>query len=138
MNQQNSPFPYIIGFIIIVLGFFFLAGIIANYDASGVLQKYWPVLLILLGICFIGLPGRNKMVPFGMIMLGILFVFERAGVFASTNGRFFFGLLLGLLGLVILILSIGRKKPDEYEVQQTISDAEYERAKQILEQHDRQ
>lgn len=137
MNNRNSPFPYIVGFIIMALGFFFLAGLLAHFDPSSTMQKYWPVLLILLGLGLLGAPGRSKAAPMGMILLGILLVFERAGVFASTNGRFFFVLLLGLLGLIILIMASGRQ-PDEYEIQRKITEAEYKRAQQTLEEYDRQ
>lgn len=137
MNNRKSPFPYIVGFVIMALGFFFLAGLLAHFDPSSTLQKYWPVLLILLGLGLLGSSGHSKAAPLGMIFLGILFVFERAGVFNSTNGRFFFVLLLGLLGLTVLIMSISRQ-PDEYQVQSKITEAEYKRAQQTLEEYDRQ
>lgn len=116
MQKQSSSFPIIVGFIIVALGFFFLASLISRFDPGETLQKYWPVLLILLGLGLLSSPSRGKMGPFALIILGILFVFERSGVFASPNGRFFFGLLLGLLGLGVLILSIGRGSASGYDV----------------------
>lgn len=89
-SQDNSK---IIGIICLALGFVLLAGILNFLETKPFIDKFWPALLILIGVL---LSGSNKMVGFGLAWIGFL------GLIISLN---LFGSAGGVIVLVLLVIT---------------------------------
>lgn len=97
--------------IFLIVALVILADLIGFLKANDIFGKYWPALLILVGIVVAGSQGGAGKIGFslGLMILGLLLILRTAGVLASPAGETILLVLLALSGIAVLVMSVGNE-----------------------------
>lgn len=99
----------LMGVLILIIGGFFLIMLGNQLKLESELGKYWPVLLIFIGLIALGSAKDHYGFPLGLIGLGLVLTLGRLGVFKSAN--YLEPILIVLVG--ILVLALASSKPSK-------------------------
>lgn len=97
------------GILILLVGGFFLAMLGHQLTLETELGKYWPVLLIFIGLIALGSAKGHYGFPLGLIGLGFVLTLGRLGTFKSAT--YLEPILIILVG--ILVLALATSKPSK-------------------------
>lgn len=107
-GQANKSSAIIIGLVIIGFGLLLLVNIANNASSVDIIMvKYWPTLILLFGAI---MAASNPKAGIITILFGALLLIYQLGLFGTSTGRYVIIFLMMLLGLVLLVTSIGPKK----------------------------
>jgi hypothetical protein len=114
--KKPSPLNIGVALIFMVVALVFLADLVGFLKANDIFGKYWPGLLILVGIVIAGSPGKPSRtgLALGLMILGLLLILRTLGVLNSQAGETILVVLLALSGLAILVMNVGNEpKPTD-------------------------
>jgi hypothetical protein len=105
-SQDNSK---MIGIICLALGVVLLAGILNFLEAKPFIDKFWPALLILIGVM---LTGTNKIVGSALAWVGFLGLIISLDLF-GTAGDVIVLILLAITGLAFISPKLATKPKND-------------------------
>ena len=92
------------GFMIILIGVIFLLASLGELDAGYVFSRYWPMLLVFVGIWqLFAAGGRNPETGIILIVIGALFMLSRWGILGIDLWKIIVPVLIIGVGLWILL-----------------------------------
>jgi hypothetical protein len=98
--SRRPPFA---GLLLIALGALFLAGTLGAIDVGGLIRRWWPALLVVVGLERVLLAASHTAGGITLIVIGsVLLVFTLGGVPWDWIGRFWPVLLIAI-GLWIVL-----------------------------------
>lgn len=105
-SQDNSK---IIGFICLALGLVLLSGILNLLETKPFIDRFWPVLLILIGVL---MSGSNKLVGYGLAWVGFLGLIISLNLLGSAGGVIVL-ILLVITGIAMFTPKLATKPKDD-------------------------
>ncbi len=100
------------GLFIILFGVLLLLDQLHKLDFGGVISRYWPLLLILVGLWqLIANNFRNPGGPLLIIVLGVIFELGKLEILGRSAWHYVWPLLIILVGLWVLVGALGRRTP---------------------------
>jgi membrane protease YdiL (CAAX protease family) len=103
MKSRLSQF--LLGGLILVIGLYFLSMLGNQLKLESELGKYWPLLLIFLGLFTLGTSKEHLGFPQGLIGLGSVLTLGRLGIFKQVS--LLEPVLIMLVGILIIALATG-------------------------------
>jgi hypothetical protein len=100
------------GIIIILFGVLFLLDQLGRLDFGSIFSRYWPVLLILIGLWQLFANNfRNPGGPLFIIVIGVIFELGRLHILGRSAWHYVWPLLIIAVGLGILFGALGQRTP---------------------------
>ena len=111
MNKKSKLPAILVGALIIIFALFLFSGLLNWLDVNTTLGKYWPVLVMFLGLFSMGMPD-NQNVGFGILGFGFLLLLHQLSVFGTSLGQTIEPLIFIILALILLVSLASPKKPN--------------------------
>ena len=92
-----------VGILLVVLGAGFLLDRLDIIQFSTLLSIYWPVFLLIIGANQLFSRGYSATSGIALILIGLFFLLKNLGLLPSDIGRYFWPVLLIIIGLVIIL-----------------------------------
>jgi hypothetical protein len=100
------------GIIIILFGVLLLLDQLGRLDFGSIISRYWPVLLILIGLWQLFANSfRSPAGPLFIIALGVIFELGRLQILGRSAWHYVWPLLIIAVGLGMLLGALGRRTP---------------------------
>jgi len=100
---MRSPGRLVIGFALVGLGLVFLLGAVDVVDAGDVVSRWWPLVLVGVGVAQLLADRSNWLGPGFLIVIGLVFLGQRNDLLGDNVWTFFWPLGLIAIGAWILV-----------------------------------
>ncbi len=93
-----------IGFILILLGILFLLSSYEIVDLGRILSRWWPVILIIIGLHKMVTSGSSRYgAGFFLFIIGIFFLLIELGLFSWSVFRYIWPIIIILIGIKLIL-----------------------------------